>query len=682
MAWNVDLPPAEWVDTDDPERLRCLAAELAGIWLIAIDTETTGLNKMRDLPLFWSLAWFGKDGIAHRICMPTGTLAWFAQLFTDPDRQWVFANANFDCAMLDNVGIHVAGDTIDVIVMHSLLYEEMAHDLKSMAQHVLGYRWDDFKDVFKFSKLGKFTVESTPEEVAQGGSFCTVQAAIMWCRKWDLARLVEYATNDALGTLNLYIELARRLSAAPTQSCLYPNDPPWVRRSFENVADVYFQVELPFTKVLYQMERNGITIDEDYLHRIEKPILHDMDELSRAVTHISSNNGAAILNLNSAKELIAYLHGVKKYQVTKWTKGGKSGNKQPSTDDATLIRLQELYADDAVLEKIRQHGDIGKIHSTYIVGMLQRVGADHRIHTNFNQHVTRTGRLSSSNPNLQNIKRPDEDDGEDPYNIRKAFIAPPGKKLICADYSQLEARLLAVIAQEQDMIGIFQKGWDIHMGNAALMFGLPYDDIKRAKKLNDADWAALTEEETKYFRYCLTCRQDAKTVGFGLNYGMQKWTLAKRLKCSVEEAAAKIEAYMTTYPAVQHFFKSAVEIVRNGNYAYTLLGRRRYLPDIASNDRGDRTRAERQSSNLPVQGTAADVVKMAMLRCHAAQLDRQFGCDMLLQVHDELVFEVPNENAEAAAGVIRDCMEHAFPEELSVPLTISLGIADTWAEAK
>ena len=682
MAWNEDLPTAEWVELDCPERLRAIAEELEDIWLIALDTETTGLIKTHDIPLFWSIAWYMRNGTERRVCMPTGTLPYFANLFAHPERQWVFANANFDRAMLSNAGIEIAGDTIDVIVMHSLLYDNMAHDLKSIAQHVLGYRWDDFKDVFRFSKVGKLTVDSTPEEVAKGGQFCTVQDAILWCCKWDLSRLVEYATCDAIGTLKIYIELAHQLLAAGTQSCMYPAEPQWVCDNFQSVADVYYQVELPFTKVLYRMERNGILVDADYLRQIEKPILRDIDTLAREITHVSEVANAPILNINSKKDLSNYLYTAMRYPVLKWTKGGKTGKKQPSTEDSVLERLEEMFPDDPVLPKIRAHRDIEKIHSTYIVGMLKRVREEGRIHTDFNQHVTRTGRLSSSNPNLQNIKRPDEDDGEDPYNIRKAFIAAPGRKLICADYAQLEARLLAVIAQEPDMIDIFQKGWDIHMGNAALMFGLQYDDIKRAKKMSEADWAALTKEETQHFRYCLTCRQDAKTIGFGLNYGMQKYTLAKRLKCSVPAAAEKIAAYMRTYPAVEHYYQKAVATVREGGYAFTLVGRRRYLPDIAADSRGDRGRAERQSSNLPIQGTAADVVKMAMLRCDDANLAERFDCLMVLQVHDELVFDCAEETAEAAATVIRECMEHPFPQDLSVPLNISLGIAGTWAEAK
>jgi DNA polymerase-1 len=690
-VWNVELPPAEWLDPDLemtgqtislnglPAIMR-LVEELRHISLIAIDTETTGLNKVRDLPLFWSLAWEDDNLQPRRVCMPASTLQYFTDIFNDPYKQWIFANAKYDCAILANVGINVAGELYDVIVMHSLLYEDMPHDLKSMAEHVLGYRWNDFKDTFDFSKIGKLTQNSTPDEVKAGGRFQTVQDAILWCRRNDLSKLVEYATNDAWGTYQIYQELFKRLRDAPTQSCMQPT-PEWVSQQFQTVADVYYQVEAPFTRVLFECERAGITIDQAYLQSLDKPMNDDMNAIAREVTHVSAKAGAPILNLNSNKELSHYLYDVKKYPVTKYTKGGKKGIRAPSVDDATLTRLESMY-DDPVLDLKRQFGDIKKLHGTYVVGMLDRVQPNGRIHTDFNQHVAVTGRLSSSNPNLQNIKRPDEDKEADRYNIRRAFIAPPGHKLIVADYEQLEMRLLAIMSGEQDMLDIFLRGHDIHMGNASLVFDIPYDDIKRAKKMKDEEWTVLSKDEADYFHRCLRARQDAKTIGFGLNYGMQRWTLAKRLGCTPDEAQDKIDAYMARYPAVAHYFATSIATPQETGFAYTLLGRRRYLPDIIAEGNEERSRAERQASNVPIQGTAADVVKTSMIRCHDARLKDRFGCVMLVQVHDELVFECPEETSEQAAAVIRDCMEHAFPEDFAIPLGISLGIADNWSQAK
>ena len=682
--WNVELPDAHWLDPaqpDDMPAIHRLVEELNRIVLIAIDTETTGLDKMRDLPLFWSLAWEDDNLKQKRVCMPATSLKYFTEVFGDPHRQWIFANAKYDLAILANVGTEVAGEIFDVIVMHSMLYEEMPHDLKSMADHVLGYRWNDFKDTFQFNRAGKLTSKSSREEVAAGGSFQTVQDAILWCHKNDLAKLIEYATNDAWGTYAIYKELLRRLREAPTESCLWPT-PQWIDDAFKTVADLYFNVEAPFTRVLFECERAGVLLDQEYLKSLDRPMTDDMNALARKVTHLTAPTGSPILNINSNQELAHYLYTVMNYKVTKMTKGGKKGIRSPSVDHATLERLEEDHPEDGVLSLKMQHGKIKKLHSTYVVGMLEQVQPSGRIHTNYNQHVAVTGRLSSSEPNLQNIVRPDEDKEADLYNIRRAFVAPPGKTLICADFSQLEMRLLAIMAGEQDMLDIFLRGHDIHMGNASLVFDLPYDDIKRAKKMKEEEWAALPKDQVDYFHRCLRARQDAKTIGFGLNYGMQKQTLSKRLGCSEAEAQQKIDAYMARYPAVKHYFDTAIGTAQETGFVFTVLGRRRYLPDITSTDRELRSRAERQASNLPIQGAAADVVKMAMIRCREAQLKERFGCIMMLQVHDELLFECPVEHAEQASTVIRNCMEHSFPEDFAIPLSISLGTASNWSEAK
>jgi DNA polymerase I-like protein with 3'-5' exonuclease and polymerase domains len=1040
--WNIELPNACWLDPDRPAELQAiiqLVEELKTTALVAIDTETTGLNKMQDLPLFWSLAWEDADQRQRRVCMPSNSLRYFVDLFEDPYRQWIFANAKYDCAILANVGMHVKGELLDVIVMHSMLYEDMPHDLKSMAEHVLGYRWNDFKDTFRFNKAGKLTQNSTTEEVAAGGSFRTVQDAILWCHRNDLAKLIEYSTNDAWGTYAIYKNLFKQLCETPTESCMQPT-PEWIVKEFETVADLYFRVELPFTRVLFECEREGVMIDQEYLRSLDRPMNDDMDALAREVTHVTDKAGSPIMNINSNKELQHYLFDVMKYPIRKMTNGGKAGLRSPAVDKTVLERLEEEHPEDAVLSLKSQYGKIKKLNGTYVVGMLEQVQPTGRVHTNYNQHVAvcmpagelvltnrgyisvetvrtgdmvithtgstkpvvetsrrpaepiykvtlsngltlrtngehqyrtvdtwtkatdlqigqevtvysepevwsqvpkwsdfevsswgrvrnkktgrslaqkpkgrwghlkvclyrngsqirgedrkdipvhrlvletfgrwepgketrhlngiawdntlqnlqcgtlaenrqdamrhgtmskrrsgesvlrekdvvrirrlgrprqppsctaklsyataqkirndfatgvgktalarqhsvsfqsidniikdrtwatptgctptatelaneygvspgiirdvwayrrwqdedhiegkyasfhssrvvsvdaelpeetygmlvaddhshvtggivthNTGRLSSSEPNMQNLPRPDEDKEADRYNIRRAFIAPPGKSLIVGDFEQLEMRLLAIMAGEQDMLDIFLRGHDIHMGNASLVFDLPYDDIKRAKKMKEEEWAALSKDQADYFRHCLRARQDAKTVGFGLNYGMQKWTLAKRLGCTPDEAQAKIDAYMTRYPAVKHYFNTAIKTAQETGFSFTVLGRRRYLPDIDAVGKEDRARAERQASNLPIQGSAADVVKVAMIRCHDAQLKRRFGCIMMLQVHDELVFECPNETVEKAAEVAKECMEHAFPEDFAIPLSISLGIADNWSSAK
>lgn len=314
-----------------------------------------------------------------------------------------------------------------------------------------------------------------------------------------------------------------------------------------------------------------------------------------------------------------------------------------------------------------------------------------------------TGRLSSSDPNLQNIPRPENDH----WNLRGAFITEPGWKVIAADYSQLEMRLLAAAAQQQSMVDIFLRGWDIHAGNAALMFDTPYEDIDAAKdllkkmsKLTPQD--ALNEAESKlpgvsqragsvqgrgrsvegYLRACAGYRSAAKNIGFGLNYGMGPGKLANGLGISLDEAKAKIAQYKDTYPAVEAFMTEAVEEGRRTGYAFTVLGRRRNIPMIASSNKGEQALGERLAVNTQIQGSAADVTRMAQINIDCCGLDIHYSCFNTLQVHDELVFEVPEENVHTCIAEIEELMAHPFSRDLLCPLTAEAGFGDSWGEAK
>lgn len=311
-----------------------------------------------------------------------------------------------------------------------------------------------------------------------------------------------------------------------------------------------------------------------------------------------------------------------------------------------------------------------------------------------------TGRLSSSDPNLQNIPRPENDH----WNLRGAFVTDPGWKVLAADYSQLEMRLLAAAAQEKSMADIFMRGWDIHAGNAALMFDLEYTDVDASKdvlkkigKLTPED--ALHEAESKlpgiqqrayahnvsveaYLRECAACRSAAKSIGFGLNYGMGPGKLANSLGISVDDAKAKITQYKSTYPAVEAFMAEAVEEGRKYGFAFTIMGRRRNIPMIASSNKGEQALGERLAVNTQIQGSAADVTRMAQVAIDTCGLDRVYGCYNTLQVHDELVFECPAETIMAARDEIEELMAHPFSEDLMCPLVAEAGIGDSWGEAK
>lgn len=287
---------------------------------------------------------------------------------------------------------------------------------------------------------------------------------------------------------------------------------------------------------------------------------------------------------------------------------------------------------------------------------------------------------NSSDPNLQNIPTPEKDK----WKLRSAFIAPKGKKLIVADYNQLEMRLLAAAAREQDMIDIFLRNWDIHMGNASMMMNIPYDEIKEAKKIDkEVKEGRLPDSAlTSRVLTCLHARAAAKNIGFGLNYGMGPNKLANDLGIQLQEAIEKVALYKKTYPAVTKFYTEAVENCRLTGYSFTILGRRRNLPGIASSRNDERSRAERQAINVEIQGTAADVMKVAQIMLDKAELDRRFGCYSLLNIHDELIHECPDETVDEALAEIKEWMEHPLFIDLDVPLTVATGKGDNWHDAK
>lgn len=655
MPWNIHLPTANWFTLQSPE-LEALVREAKAHKLIAIDTETTGLNICSDIPLYWSLCWGER-----RMCMPISTLAAFREVFAEEDRAWVFANAKFDMHMLANVGIEFKGRIYDVAVMHALLYEESSHALKDMAGQILGWKWQDFFDTFKAETV--VGADGTKRKE-------TIEERLRRIERTDLGVLVEYASNDAYGTMRLFDALNKELCNSPTFS-LYPE-------TFGTMADVYFKTEVPFTKVLYTCERNGILVNMPYLATTEPPLAKEIADIEREIVHVVGR----ALNPNSPLQLRDYFFKEKGYRPVKMSKGGKTGVRNPSSDKDVIKAFAE--DGDPVAALILKHRELGKLLGTYVRGLHRVADPNGRVHTRFNQDVARTGRLSSSEPNLQNIPKPDKDK----FKLRGAFISKPGHSLIVVDYEQLEMRLLAAAAMEPGMIGIINAGRDIHMGNAALVFGkkfdITYDDIVAAKKIDKqvAEGKLPESALTAKVKNCLFARNAAKSIGFGLNYGMKENKLARQLGVTTEEAIEMIDAYMATYPAVKQFYAEAIEETQKTGYAHTLLGRRRYLPEIHALSELDRWGAERKAVNTQIQGTAADACRLAMIHCYNSGLDKQFGCNMLLQVHDELVFECPDEHLEEAKEIIKDCMEHPFATDLAVPLAISMGTGPSWMHAK
>ncbi len=684
MGWNIKMPDAEYFTLEHPG-LDGLVREIADKKEVAFDTETDGLILHKCRPYYWSMCWKSENGRERRATLPADTLGAFKSSFDDYEKKWVMANAKFDMHMVSNLGINIKGQLVDIQVMHALLFEEQPHGLKDIAASLLGWKWTDFTDTFGSMKSGTCVCGGTKASHFNQAGMCKKTGCtdfrqvgpldlLRRAEAQNMSLLIDYAANDAYGTWKIFEKLDEDLGKEDTWS-LYDNSWPYIK----TMRDYFYKTEMPFTRVLFACERNGIRANKAYLEKISPDIQKKLADLRADINKITGR-----MMKTSGPMLKEYFIDECGLRALKWTKGGAKGEPQPSIDEKFLAWVADNHPRQPygeVAKLLGEHAKIQKQFSTYIEKMPSRLDHEDRVHPRLNQDVARTGRLSSSEPNMQNVTGGEKD----LFKLRNSFIARKGNKLIVADYSQLEMRLLAAAAQEPAMMDIFHKNWDIHMGNVSIVYGIPYEDMVEAKKIDklvskgELDESAMTD----YVKRCLSLRSSIKQIGFGLNYGMKEKAMAARIGCSVEEAVATIEKYMDTYPAVRAFFASAAEDTRRTGYAFTLLGRRRYLPDITARDDYTRFRAERQSSNMPIQGTAAEVCKMAMINIYEdTELRDKYGYMMCLQVHDEIVGECPEECVPIVVDRVREWMEHPFPSDIGVPLTAEIGSGDTWGTAK
>jgi DNA polymerase-1 len=641
-GWNIDLPGTLYFDLatvqnqpDEADKFQAFMNEMAAQQVIAIDTETTGLVSWKDVPLYWSVAWEGK-----RATLNANTLATCRPIFDRTDIDWVFANAKYDAHILGNVGIEFAGRLIDTCVEHALLYEDKPHGLKYVVKHLLGWAYGDFQD--QFGKIGK---KQSAEE--------------------NFQLLIEYASNDAWATWGAHKELRRQLEGAVTHS-LFRTMFPFI----ETLWDLFDKVEVDYTKVLFGMERHGIKVDRAALDKAEPEARGEIQDVEKEIAKLAG----FVLNPKSTQQLRKYFIEQEGLKPIRWSKGGKTGARNPSVD-ATFL---EHYKNEHPMAKlVLRHRELAKLHGTYITGLRDLLDPNDRIHTRFNQDVARTGRLSSSGPNLQNIPRPENDK----WKLRSSFIPEPGMDIIAVDYEQLEMRLLAAAAMEPKMMQIFADGKDIHTGNVEMVYGIAYADVVGARKIDKlVKQGKLPETDLlPSVLKAIKARNDIKAVGFGLNYGMGANKLARQLGITTQEAKDLIERYMDTYPAVGQFFKNAVEETDRTGYAFTVLGRRRNIPQIRSSRKDERALGERLATNTQIQGSAADVCKMAQINLWKVGLEQRYGCRQLLQIHDEVVFECPK---ESVAEALADLMEHPFSQDLSVHLAVDSGHGASWGAAK
>lgn len=403
---------------------------------------------------------------------------------------------------------------------------------------------------------------------------------------------------------------------------------------------LYRDVELPLVNVLYSMEKNGIMVDKELMNSLSEQYSIDLKRISNEIYNMAGEN----FNINSPQQLSIILFD--KLNL-KHGKKNKTGNYSTNVDI-----LESLKFDHPIIDMILEYRSIAKLQSTYIIGLESLLDINNRLHTNFKQNLTATGRLSSTEPNLQNIpiRKPEG------RKLRKMFIASPGNKLVAADYSQIELRLLAHFSADDRLCLAYRNNEDIHRYTASLIFHIPFDSVS-----NDM-------------------RSRAKAVNFGIIYGISDFGLASDVGCSLSEAKDFISSYFETYPMVKKYLDSSVEYARNNGYVKTILGRIRYIPDIKSGNANIRNFAERVAMNMPLQGSASDIIKLAMVSVYNELCRRKLKAKLLLQVHDELLIDCPVDEVEIVSKILNDCMENAV--QLLIPLIAEVKMGDNWYETK
>lgn len=584
-------------------------AKLASAELVAFDTETNSLDYMQAEIIGVSFAVeAGKAAyvpLAHDYeGAPTqlnreAVLAQLKPLLEDDGVKKVGQHLKYDMHVLENHGINLRGFEHDTMLQSYVLNAGGGrHDMDTLALKYLG------RSTVKFEAIaGKGKGQKTFNQI-------------------DIEQAGPYAAEDADVTLQLHQQLWPQLQAEP------------------GMCKVYEELELPLAPVLEKIEHTGVKIDSHILLEHSAEIV---DKLA-AIERKAFDEAGCEFNLSSPKQLQEILFEKQGIPVIRKTPKG-----QPSTAEDVL---QELAHDYALPALIIEHRGLSKLKSTYTDKLPQQVDADTgRVHTSYNQTVAATGRLSSTDPNLQNIPIRTEEG----RRVRQAFVPEDGYQMVAVDYSQIELRIMAHLSGDQSLLDAFSEGKDIHAATAAEVFGLPVDDVPTER------------------------RRAAKAINFGLIYGMSAFGLAKQLGVGRSEAQEYIDLYFERYPGVKRYMDETRQNAHDTGYVETLMGRRLYLPEINSRNGARRQYAERTAINAPMQGTAADIIKRAMIDVAAWLPTSGYDCKMIMQVHDELVFEIKADQVDAATADIQWIMEAAA--ELNVPLVAEAGVGKNWDEA-
>lgn len=640
---------------------------------LGLDSETSGLKRHKDIVIVWSLS----DGI-QRICLPSKFIELYRErILENPEINFDLTNAPFDAHMFANSGADIskAGEWRDTRIQ-SWLYNENnvgRHGLKDSIKAQFNRETPSFESVFG-KKPAKRTDKITKKEII------VTEGDLIRAAMSDPLRRVHAADYASLDAYNSTV-LRARFDKLLDEQTLYEG---MTSRQF------FYAIEVPFTKLLWKLERRGITIDAGYLKSMQGPMEQEMESIDRDF----AREMGRLININSTNDIRSFFFDHLKKEVIKYTKGGATGVRQPSTDAEVLE--QWAGEGDEWAKKLLAHRRVSKIYGTYVSGLQEHIDQRYRIHTSLNQTGTVTGRLSSSEPNLQNIPRP----GEDKFKIRDAFIPGANKVLVVADYAQLEMRLMAHFSGDEKMITAIHNGVDLHCLTVSEMHGIPYDEVmaavkaekKSKKNVSEANpYGDLGRPLTEREEELLFMRQSAKATGFGIIYGIGGTRLAHNLTAdgdrvvTEEEGFQLIAKWFGVFPSVKDYIDATKHLLWRVGYVQTIMGRFRRFGDLRGMSKRDSSQAERQGGNAIVQGSAADIAKMAMLRAeHDPELNR-LGASLLLQIHDELIWECPD-SPEVIAAVkarVKDIMENPFGQNvLKVPLPVEVGHGYSWSSAK
>ena len=611
-ALEFDFGPYEEVQELDPDavdydvvqnadELRAFADALDAHDRYAFDAETTSTDPMYASLVGLSFSWAEQQGVYVPTPLPDGTATEAVLEVLGPrleaDTTKVGHNLKYDLLVLRRHGVEVGGPLVDTMVAHYLVAPEENHNLDDVARSTLNYKMVPIADL-----LGDGEERSMRDVAVEDAA--------------------PYACEDADIALRLADALEDRLAE-------------------DRLLEIAEDMEFPLVRVLAEMEHVGITVDIDVLDEISARLQEELDDIEATIYELAGTE----FNINSRQQLAEVLFDTLDLPVVSKTPTGKRSTKESV--------LEELSTEHEIPGLVLDWRSTYKIKSTYLDALGELVHPETgRIHTSFNQTRTSTGRLSSSDPNLQNIPIRTEVGRE----IRRAFVPREGWTLMAADYAQIELRILASMSGDEAMQETFRTGGDIHTDAAARVY--------------DIDPDAVTSDQ----------RRKAKEVNYGIPYGISPWGLAQRLRMPVDEAQALIKQYRKSYAGVSQLLNELVEQAQENGYAQTLLGRRRYLPDIDHSNSNRRSAAERVAVNMPIQGTQADMIKIAMNRIHERLSAEDWDAEMLLQVHDELVFELPPDEVADGREMVEREMRDALPLE-DVPVVVDIDVGDHWLDA-